>query len=121
MEEALGDRLRLDEYKHRFADDVSANGMAEDLAEGQPPVSVAALTLRQWYTRYHPGSGPLKYSGAKELEDALGDELRREYDGFGADRRCIGTRFSGFNWVLGNCFRFAHPAEANGYNESCVF
>ena len=51
VEETLGDRLRLDEYKHRFADDAVANRMAEDLAEGQPPVSVNALTLRQWYVR----------------------------------------------------------------------
>ena len=44
------------------------------------------MILRQWYTKYHPDSGPLQYAGAKELEDALGDELRREYGGFGADR-----------------------------------
>ena len=58
VEAALGDRLRLGEYKHRFGDDASAQRMSEDLAEEQPPVSVAALILRQWYTKYHPDSGP---------------------------------------------------------------
>jgi hypothetical protein len=51
VEEELGDRLRLPEYTGRFADDANATRMAEDLAEGQPPVSVTALTLRQWYTK----------------------------------------------------------------------
>ena len=32
---------------------------------------------------YHPKSGPLEYSAAQELEDALGEELRSKYAGLG--------------------------------------
>ena len=84
MEEELGDRLRLPEYAGRFASDDIAKGISEDLAEGQPPVLVGALTLRQWYTKYHPDSGSLEYQTAEKLEDEMGDEIRREYAGFAA-------------------------------------
>ena len=35
--------------------------------------------LQQWYTKYHPDSGPLQYESAEELNDAMGDHLRAVY------------------------------------------
>ena len=78
VEEALGERLRRDEHKQRVADYAAAQSMSEDFAQEQPPVSVTALTLRQWYIKYHPDSGPLQYQSAKEIEDDIGDEMRSE-------------------------------------------
>ena len=78
VEEALGERLRRDENKQSVADYAAAQSMSEDFAQEQPPVSVTALTLRQWYIKYHPDSGPLKYQSAKEMEDDMGDEIRSE-------------------------------------------
>ena len=79
----LGSRLRLDQYRHSFADDAVAKQLSEDLSEGQPSFKVTPLTLRQWYTRYHPDSGPLQYESAKELDDAMGDHLRAVYPNMG--------------------------------------
>ena len=79
---SLGARLRLDQYGHSFADDAVARQLSEDLSEGQPSFKVKALTLRQWYTKYHPDSGPLQYDSAEELNDALGDHLRAVYPNF---------------------------------------
>ena len=57
----MGERMRLDEYRHRFADDAAALALSEAIAGGQPPYLVKALTFRQWYAKYHPDSGPLRY------------------------------------------------------------
>ena len=81
VEEALGDRMRLDEYKHCFADDTVAEALTLVLAEGQPRHVVAVLTLRQWYVKYHPASGPVRFGTINELETAMGDELRMSYRG----------------------------------------
>ena len=61
VEESLGERLRLDEYKQSFADEAAAQHLAEVLLEDQPPVHVSSLVLRQWYAKYHPDSGPLRF------------------------------------------------------------
>ena len=56
--------------------------MAEVLLESQPSVAVAPLLLRQWYAKYHDDSGPLDIGNAVELEQYLGDDIRREYPYF---------------------------------------
>ena len=84
VEDSQGDRLRLDQYKSGFVDDVSSHALAQRLAEGQPPVFVDGLTLRQWHARYHPDSGPLRYASAAALEEGMGDELRASYGGMAA-------------------------------------
>ena len=92
VDASLGSRLRLDQYRHSFADDAAARQLSEDLSEGQPSFKVKALTLRQWYTKYHPDSGPLQYESAEELNDALGDHLRAVYPNFGC--RALQTALS---------------------------
>ncbi len=37
--------------------------------------------LRQWYTKYHPDSGPIKYETAQALEEGMGAHLRDKYPG----------------------------------------
>ena len=94
VEEALGERLRLEEYQHCFEDDAAAQALTEVLAEGQPPVRVDFHALREWYAKYHPDSGPLRYDTAEALEEALGPELRTAYPGFRRDalRSALGRR-----------------------------
>ena len=50
VEEALGERLRLDRYRMEFVTDDAARILSEILAESQPPVKASALLLRQWYS-----------------------------------------------------------------------
>ena len=71
--------MRLQEYEDRFGDDSAAKALSEVLSESQPPVFVSALVLRQWYTQYHPRSGPLHFDTATALEDSMGAELRLCY------------------------------------------
>ena len=78
----MGERLRLAEYKDSFADDAAAQTLSEVLLESQPPARVSGLVLRQWYSKYHPDSGSLRYDSADALEQAMGDDLRRDYAGF---------------------------------------
>ena len=68
--------------------------MADLLREQQPPVRVSSLVLRQWYAKYHPDSDPLRYDSVAELEDGMGDALRRDYAGVGyrALRTALGKR-----------------------------
>lgn len=68
--------------------------MADLLREQQPPVRVSSLVLRQWYAKYHPDSGPLRYDSVAELEDGMGDALRRDYPGlrYKALRTALGKR-----------------------------
>ena len=68
--------------------------MADLLREQQPPVRVSALVLRQWYAKYHPDSDPLRYDSVAELEDGMGDALRRDYAGlrYKALRTALGKR-----------------------------
>ena len=68
--------------------------MADLLREQQPPVRVSSLVLRQWYAKYHPDSGPVRYDSVAELEDGMGDALRRDYAGVGyrALRTALGER-----------------------------
>jgi hypothetical protein len=82
VEETLGERLRLNQYQMEFASDESAQHLSEVLSESQPPHRVSATILRQWYTKYHPDSGPLRYDTAEQLEQSLGDHLRAVYGGF---------------------------------------
>ena len=51
------------------------------MLEGQPSVRVSGLVLRQWFTKYHPDSGPLVFDTAAALDEGMGDELRRLYVG----------------------------------------
>ena len=51
VDEHCGERLRLDQYRHCFLSDESAQTMAEILKESSPPFTVSALLLRQWYVR----------------------------------------------------------------------
>ena len=81
VKEGLGQRLRLDQYKDRFADDAAVSAFSVALAEGQPPALVEALLLRQWSQKYHPDSGPIKVDTVGYLEEVLGDDLRTTYAG----------------------------------------
>jgi hypothetical protein len=81
VEESIGMRLRLDEYRHQLADDASAQELSLVFSESQPAVLVSGLLLRQWYTKYHPDSGPIKYDTVESLEEAQGDHLRSVYPG----------------------------------------
>ena len=47
VEEALGDRLRLKQYRHCFADDAAATALAVSLEENQTPALVEPLLIRQ--------------------------------------------------------------------------
>ena len=47
VEKEFGDRLRLAEYKHSFADGAAAQILSGVLLERQRPVRVSALVLRQ--------------------------------------------------------------------------
>ena len=76
VQEALGDSLRLRQYRHCFADDAAAAGLAVSLEENQTPALVEPLLLRQWHQKYHPDSGPTKVDTVKYLEEILGDEIR---------------------------------------------
>ena len=82
VEQELGIRLRLNEYRHQFADDASAKQLSEVLSEGQPSVRVSPLLLRQWYTKFHPDSGPTKYETGDALEEGMGEHMRSVYPGF---------------------------------------
>ena len=54
VEETLGERLRLMQYRNSFSDDAEAKAFSEVLLEGQPPIKVSVTVLRQWYVKYHP-------------------------------------------------------------------
>ena len=84
VEEALGDRLRLEQYRVELLTQEASDALAQRLQESQPPVVVSGLLLRQWYMKYHPDSGPLRYDTAQELEDAMGERMRDVYDGLGS-------------------------------------
>ena len=58
------------------------------LLESQPPVRVSGLVLRQWYTKYHPDSGPAECETAAALEEAMGESLRSQYAGLGYKALC---------------------------------
>ena len=64
VEEQLGDRLRLPQYRQDFHSDDSAQRLSQVLSESQPPYKVSSAILRQWYTKYHPDSGSLRCSTA---------------------------------------------------------
>ena len=53
--------------------------MVAVLQESSPPAVVDPLLLRQWYAKYHSDAGPLQIGNAVELEQYLGDDIRREY------------------------------------------
>jgi len=46
---------------------------------------VNSLTLRQWYTKYHPDSGPIRIATADELENIMSAEWRMRYAGLKKD------------------------------------
>ena len=98
VEDAIGDRLRGAAFKHRFATEALLQSLAEDLAEGQPPFLLDMQVLRHWYAQYHPDSRPAEYTSAKELEEAMGDEIRRTYPG-----RCYRTLSSALKRRAGKC------------------
>ena len=81
VEDALGERLRLEQYRQACVDSEAARVTAQRLAEGQPSHLVDGLLLHQWYQQYHPDAGPLRIETAAELEAQLGAELRTSYRG----------------------------------------
>ena len=88
IENAIGERLRLSQYRDSFTVDASA-ALCVALSEGQPAVFLSTPTLlREWHAKYHPDSGPLHVSTADELEHMLGDDLRIHYAGL-KDRAII--------------------------------
>ena len=97
LEEAAGERLRLQEYADRFTADAIADGLATALAESQPPPQVSALILRQWFTKLHPDSGALSYDTAEALEEALGDVLRSIYQGMGGPGTAVDARQASYS------------------------
>ena len=86
IEERSGDQLRSEQYKVSFFDDASADVLAEQLIEGQTPVSTTGALLRQWYQRYHPGAFPRRITSAAELEAFMGDDLRSKYQGIDREK-----------------------------------
>ena len=68
--------------------------MKAALLSRRPPLDVSVAVLKQWVSKrrpdgavskYHADSGgPLEYKTAREMEDAMGEDIRREYDGFAA-------------------------------------
>ena len=94
VEEQLGERLRLAEFKACFADAAAAQALSEVLREREPFVRVSALVLLEWYSKYHPDSPPQRYHTAAALEEAMGDDLRRDYAGLGYTglRTALGKR-----------------------------
>ena len=63
VETQLGDRLRHNQYADRFGDDIAAESLRAELAEGLPSVVVqSARVLREWYAKYHPEAGPEHYA-----------------------------------------------------------
>ena len=86
VEESLGARLRLSQYRQSFLNEDALKQLADVLAESQPPVQVGTKVLRQWYVKYHPDSGPLRYATAEALNDALGDHMRAVYAELGYRR-----------------------------------
>jgi hypothetical protein len=89
VEESMGDRLRLKEFAHMFNDADMAQVLSTRLLEGQPPITVSVSILRQWFVKYHPASGPLRYDSTVKLEECLGDHMRSVY---GALKSCaLGT------------------------------
>ena len=91
VEEGLGERLRLSQYRQRFLNEDAVKELVQVLAESQPPVQVGLHTLRQWYVKYHPDSGPLRYATAEALNDVLGDHMRAV---------CVGMRGTALKRVL---------------------
>ena len=81
VEECIGERLRLNQYRESFADEAAAQALSELLSESDPPVAVSGMVLRQWYVKYHFDSGPLKYDTAERLNEALGEHMRAVYPG----------------------------------------
>ena len=83
LEEATGERLRLQECSDKFLSDELAGVFVVALAESQPALQVPVLILRRWFAEYHPDCGSLLHAIAEELEEALGDELWCVYQGLG--------------------------------------
>ena len=81
VEEQLGERLRLAEFKAYFADEAAAQRLSEVLREREPFAVVTARVLQQWYSKYHPDSPAPRYLTVEDLEEAMGDDLRRDYAG----------------------------------------
>ena len=77
----MGERLRLTQYRESFADEAAAEVLSQLLSESDPPVAVSGMVLRQWYVKYHPDSGPLRYDTAEKLNEALGEHMRAVYPG----------------------------------------
>ena len=68
IELSIGDRLRSQQYRELFAEELYDN-LVVALSEGQPPVYlVEPFLLRQWYAKYHPDNGPIRISSALDLE-----------------------------------------------------
>ena len=81
LEEQIGDLLRMQRYAQSFSSDASADVLAEQLIEGQPPVYTTGSLLRQWYTKFHHGAGAKRIATVAELEAFMGDDLRAKYHG----------------------------------------
>ena len=79
VEEVLGERLRLPQYRESFSEAESLESLKVSLAESQPPAQVSVALLLAWHTKYHPDSGALRYATSKALEEAHGEELRTVY------------------------------------------
>ena len=105
VEEQLGERLRLEEFKACFADDAAAQALSEVLRERDPFVRVSARVLRQWYSKYHPDSPTQRYDTVVALEEAMGDDLRRDYAGLGyvTLRTALGKRRKAIEVSLNVC------------------
>ena len=124
VEKEVGDRLRLAEYQYSFVDDAAAQALSQTLLERQPPVRVDALVLQQWYSKYHPDSPALRYESVAALEEAMGDDLRRDYVGlrYKALRTALGKRRKVIevsakvckNWVARHGASAPEPAAAAG-------
>ena len=76
VEESLGERLRLPQFRVQFESEAGAEVLSERLQESQPSVFASGLLPRQWYAKFHPDGGPLQYANAEELEAGLGDRVR---------------------------------------------
>ena len=61
-------RLRLHQYQQDLITDDAAQLFSQVLSESQPPYKVSGAILREWYIKFHPDSGPLKYATTEALE-----------------------------------------------------
>jgi len=86
IEKECGDMLRRPLYAYYFEEGERVHALVRSLRAVPPRRIVTAALLRQWYSSYHPKTGPLRFDTATQLEEALGEEMREVYREYRADQ-----------------------------------